>query len=78
MDKSVPKKIYLQWCDEDGEIIDIDSGGEVCWCEDKINCTDEEYIHVSEFERLKEEIEDALVESCKYFDCSYREAIKGE
>ena len=30
----------------------------------------------SEIKRLKKELEDALAESCKYFDCSYREALK--
>ncbi len=31
-----------------------------------------------ENERLRKELEDALAESCKYFDCSYREALKRE
>ena len=31
-----------------------------------------------EIERLEKELESALVESCKYFDCSYREALKEE
>ena len=29
-----------------------------------------------EIEQLKKELESALIESCKYFDCSYREALK--
>jgi len=31
-----------------------------------------------EIERLRKELDDALVKSCKYFDCSYREALKEE
>jgi len=36
---TVPKKIYLQILDEDGEIPD-----EVTWCVDRIHDTDVEYI----------------------------------
>ena len=36
----------------------------------------EEYTKDKEIERLKKELESALVDSCKYIDCSYREALK--
>ena len=59
MDNKIPKKIYLQWYDEDGVEIQTDFMNEqdVLWCEDKINDTDIEYYHVSENERLRKEKE---------------------
>ena len=46
-----PKKIYLLCYGESRE----ESGEDIFWCEDRINDTDEEYYHVSEIERLREE-----------------------
>ncbi len=49
---------------------------------DLVVCKDGELIKYVDYhvfdERVKKELEDAYAESCKYFDCSYREAIKGE
>ena len=36
-----PKKIWLQWFDEDGE---AQAPVEVCWCEDQINGDDPCYV----------------------------------
>ena len=43
-----------------------------------VNLTTREMFDVliKEIERLKKELESALIESCKYSDCSYREALK--
>jgi len=62
MDSTIPKKIYLQWYDEDGVEIQTDFMNErdVLWCEDRIDDTDIEYHHVSEIERLKELLKKGL------------------
>ena len=46
-----PPKIWLQW-DGDGEpsSMPIHERGEICWCEDKINNGDIEYIRADQHE----------------------------
>ena len=46
-------------------------------CKNKLNDVGDELdIVYKENERLRNELKSALIESCKYFDCSYREALK--
>jgi hypothetical protein len=45
--KNLPEKVYLQVDPENEEPEDFDILSEVTWCTDRINITDEEYIHES-------------------------------
>jgi len=45
--RKIPRIIYLQIKDEDGEILDS-RDGKVTWCEDKINENDVKYKRVRE------------------------------
>jgi len=50
-DEDVPKKIYLQYFDDYGEILDADNN-EVTWCHDRINKNDVPYIRITEHRRI--------------------------
>lgn len=63
MDNSIPKKIFLQWCNDDGIPIDIDGNEDITWCEDRQSKFDEEYHHVSIIERFEKEKE-WLINKC--------------
>lgn len=49
-----PKVIYLQWYDEDGNEVDP-HGGDVTWCDDRINDTDVAYIRADDMQEKKAE-----------------------
>lgn len=46
--KKAPDRIFLQW--------KSDEFPEITWCQDRINPEDEEYIKLSEYNRLKKRL----------------------
>lgn len=53
MKDEAPEEIYLQWLDEDGEPL----GVETTWCEDEINDTDTKYVKGDKLDNLQAENE---------------------
>ena len=49
---NIPKRIYLQWFDEDGEKLDP-TKDEITWCVDCINETDVSYVREKTIQALE-------------------------